>query len=57
MRHRVTQAIHRISGRPPTDQRPHGDDNFHSIGDLPDATLLAGAIAIAMAAFWQLTVG
>ncbi len=57
MRHRVTQAIHRISGRTPTDQRPHGDDNFHSIGDLPDATLLAGAIAIAMAAFWQLTVG
>ena len=56
MRHRVTQAIHRISGRPPTDPRPHGDDGFRSIGDLPDATLLAGAVALAMAAFWQLAV-
>ncbi len=57
MRHRVTQAIHRIAGRPPADQRPHADDGFRSIGHVPDTTLLAGAVALAMAAYWQLAVG
>ena len=56
MRHRVSQAISRISGRPRTDQRPNGGDDFHSTGDVSDATQFAGVIAIAMAAFWQLTV-
>jgi hypothetical protein len=57
MRHRVTQAIHRISGRPPTDQRPHSDDGFRSIGDLSDTTLRAGVVALAMVTFWQLAIG
>jgi hypothetical protein len=56
MRHRVTQAISRISGRPSADQRPHTNNEPRSIGDVPDATLLAGIIAVAMAAFWQVAV-
>ncbi len=57
MRQRVSQAIHRVARRASTERQPHSDDDLRTSGDLPEIAVFAGAIAFAVAALWQLTLG